>query len=135
MIRSIQVTEKCIHHLNGETKMTKIGYISTVLLSALMIAVPAYATTESNDVHVTITIKDHHFEPSEIKVPAGQKIKLTVKNLDSTAEEFESSDLHREKVIAGGKEAVITLRPLDKGSYKFVGEFHEETAHGIIIAE
>lgn len=102
-------------------------------LLACLAAFPVAAADEPNS--YTITIKDHRFEPSELKVPAGQKIKLLVKNTDATAEEFESHDLHREKVIPGGTEAVITLRPLDKGTYKFFGEFHEETAKGQIIAE
>ncbi len=95
----------------------------------------AYPVAAEESKSYTIIIKDHRFEPSELKVPAGQKIKLLVKNTDPTAEEFESHDLHREKVIPGGTEAVITLRPLDKGTYKFLGEFNEATAQGQIIAE
>ncbi len=83
----------------------------------------------------TLTIKDHRFTPAELKVPAGKKIRLIVKNEDATAEEFESHDLHREKIIAGGAEASFTLRPLDKGSYTFFGEFNPETAQGKLIAE
>ncbi len=49
----------------------------------------------------TLTIQDHRFEPAQLEVPAGKKLKLVVKNLDPTPEEFESHDLKREKVIAG----------------------------------
>jgi len=105
---------------------------SCVLLVCLA---PLHAQAEEEPKSYTITIKDHRFTPSELKVPAGHKIKLLVKNNDPTAEEFESHDLHREKIIPGGADAVITLRPLDKGTYKFFGEFHEETAQGYIIAE
>jgi hypothetical protein len=83
----------------------------------------------------TLTIKDHKFDPPELAVPAGQKIKLTVKNLDPTPAEFESYDLNREKIIKGGAEAVVTIGPLDAGTYKFFDEFHEDTATGIIRAE
>lgn len=106
-----------------------------VSCALLLCLAPLSAKAEEEPKSYTITIKDHRFTPSEIKVPAGQKIKLLVKNDDATAEEFESHDLHREKVIPGGSDAVITLRPLDKGTYKFFGEFHEETAQGKIIAE
>lgn len=103
------------------------------LLATLMLPTAlAHAAEEST---YTITIKNHRFEPAELKVPAGQKIKLIVKNADTTAEEFESHDLHREKIIAGGAEALINLRPLDKGTYKFFGEFHQDTAQGQLIAE
>lgn len=107
--------------------------IAAVCALLLCLAVPVAA--EETPASYTITIKNHRFEPSEIKVPTGQKIHLLVKNTDASAEEFESYDLRREKVIPGGTEAIINLRPLDKGTYKFFGEFHPETAQGQIIAE
>lgn len=83
----------------------------------------------------SLVIKDHRFSPEEIKVPAGKKIKLIVDNQDATPEEFESHDLKREKVIPGKSKANIFIGPLQSGKYSFVGEFHEKTAHGVIIAE
>src|ERR1035441_2981108 len=38
----------------------------------------------------TILIKDHQFNPLQLTVPAGQKLKITVDNQDPSAEEFES---------------------------------------------
>ncbi len=84
---------------------------------------------------VGLTIKDHHFVPAEIKVPAGKKIKLVVSNLDSTPEEFESHQLNREKVIAGNAKASIYVGPLAPGNYPFYGEFHQDTARGVLVAE
>jgi plastocyanin len=98
---------------------------------AIYIATGAFAA----DNEVVLTIKNHHFEPSEIKVPAGQKIKLIVHNQDVTAEEFESFELNREKVIAGGAKATIYIGPLSPGHYPFFGEFNEKTAQGAVIAE
>lgn len=83
----------------------------------------------------TLTIKEHRFEPAELRVPANQPATLTVKNLDPTPEEFESKPLRIEKVIPGNGEATFTLRPLKPGRYKFVGEFHEDEAKGEVIAE
>jgi plastocyanin len=83
----------------------------------------------------TLTIKDHRFDPDLLEVPAGKKLKLVVKNLDPTPEEFESHDLKREKVIAGKGQATISIGPLKPGTYKFVGEFHEATAQGQIVAK
>ena len=100
-------------------------------LIAALLAVPAAAA----DAEVTIELKDHKFTPAEVKVPADTAIKLTVKNIDATPEEFESHPLGVEKVIAGNASATIRLKPLAKGSYKFVGEYNEETAKGTIIAE
>ena len=89
----------------------------------------------SADDTFTISIKDHLFNPATLEVPAGKKLKLIVKNLDATPEEFESHELKREKVIAGKSQAIITIGPLKPGTYKFVGEYHETTAQGRIIAK
>ena len=100
-------------------------------LAALLLAAGAQAA----DPEVTLVIKNHRFEPSELKVKAGEKIKLVVHNQDSTPEEFESHALNREKVIPGKSTATIFIGPLKAGEYKFVGEFNEKTAKGVIVAK
>jgi plastocyanin len=89
----------------------------------------------AQDAALVLTIKDHRFEPAELQVPAGKKIRLLVKNVDATPEEFESPDLKREKVIPGKSEATIIFGPLKPGIYKFIGEFHESTAKGSVVAK
>lgn len=82
-----------------------------------------------------IIIKDHKFIPDKIEVPAGVKITLHIHNQDNTVEEFESFELKREKIIVSNGKARIPIGPLKPGEYKFFGEFHEETAQGVIIAK
>jgi plastocyanin len=82
-----------------------------------------------------IEIREHLFYPAEVRVPVGQKIKLQVINQDGTPEEFESFELNREKVIMGKRKATIFIGPLHPGEYPYFGEFHPETAQGVIIAE
>jgi Cupredoxin-like domain len=84
---------------------------------------------------VTITIKDHKFQPAEFTVPANKRISLTVINDDATPEEFESRPLKVEKVIPGKSQATVQFGPLKAGSYKFEGEFNSRTAQGVVIAE
>ena len=85
----------------------------------------------------TLTIKNHVFEPKELKVPAGQKFKLLVTNQDATPAEFESKALAREKVIAPKTTGTIILGPLKPGRYPFVEEFHETQpgAQGTLAVE
>ena len=109
-----------------------LGAAAVIALGCALVVPRAVAAEEAE---ITISLKDHKFDPAEIKVPADKAIKLTVNNLDATAEEFESHPLGVEKVIAGKGTATIRLKPLAKGSYKFVGEYHEDTAKGTIIAE
>ena len=84
---------------------------------------------------LTLVIRNHRFEPTELKVPANQRVKLIVHNQDSTPEEFESHSLNREKVIPGGAKATIFIGPLKPGRYTFFGEFNEATAKGAVVAE
>jgi len=84
---------------------------------------------------VKVAIKDHQFAPSEIHVHAGQDVILSVTNMDATPEEFDSSALKVEKVIAGNGTGSIRLRRLAPGRFPFMGEYHEDTAKGVVIAE
>jgi plastocyanin len=101
-----------------------------LLYLCLLLTTAAFAADE-----FTLVIKDHRFEPAEITVPAGKKIKLIVQNQDATPEEFESHSLNREKVIAGKSSASIFIGPLKPGTYPFVGEYNEKTAKGVIVAK
>ena len=93
------------------------------------------ATAGAAEPEVLLTIRNNRFEPQEVHVPAGQKVRLTVHNMDAAAEEFESHELNRERVIAPGGVAIIYIGPLEAGRYPFYGEFHEDTAHGTVVAE
>ena len=83
----------------------------------------------------TILIENHRFVPDRLEIPSGKKVKLLVENKDATPEEFESSQLKVEKVIPGKAKATIFLGPLKAGEYKFVGEFNDKTARGVIVAK
>lgn len=107
--------------------------LSVMVFGALTIF--AASASLAAEAEYTLVIQDHRFQPAELVVPAGKKIKLRVENRDATAEEFESHDLNREKVIAGKSSATIFIGPLKAGSYRFVGEFNEATAQGAIIAQ
>jgi plastocyanin domain-containing protein len=84
---------------------------------------------------IPVTIEGNKFTPDEIRVKAGAPAVLVVTNKDKTPEEFESKDLRIEKVIPAGKTMKIRLPSLKPGTYSFVGEYHEATAKGRIIAE
>ena len=82
-----------------------------------------------------LAISNHRFEPAELTVPAGTRIKLVVHNQDSTPEEFESHSLNREKVIPGGAKATIYIGPLTPGRYEFFGDFNQKTAQGVVVVQ
>ena len=82
-----------------------------------------------------LTLRDHRFTPSELRVPANVKIRLVVDNQDATPEEFDSHALNREKVIPGKSRATIYIGPLTPGRYPFMGEFNAATAQGAVVAQ
>jgi plastocyanin len=82
-----------------------------------------------------LVIKDHQFQPAELTVPAGKKIKVVIENRDASPEEFESHSLNREKLIAANASVSIYIGPLSVGRYPFYGEFNEATAQGVIVAK
>ena len=103
-----------------------------VLASGLLIGAGAASAQETE---VRLVIRDHKFTPAELNVPAGKKIKLVIENQDSTAEEFESDELKREKVIPPKGQVSVFVGPLEPGRYPFYGEYNKNTAKGVLIAK
>jgi plastocyanin len=106
--------------------------MKSVLLvcAALAIATPAFA-----DAPIEMTLKDHKFTPAQVTVKAGQPITIHLTNKDATAEEFDSTSLKVEKVVAGGSDGMVRIRPLSPGKYPFMGEYHSSTAQGLVIVK
>ena len=103
---------------------------SLLLAAAFVIAAPALA-----DAPIMLTLQNHKFTPSVIKVKANQPAMITMVNKDGTAEEFDSSELKIEKVVAGNQSGSIRIRALKPGTYHFMGEYHDKTAQGVVIAQ
>ncbi len=105
-----------------------------ILVLAGIAGLLVWAAAAQADDYV-LTIKNHRFTPTEIKVPANKRVQITVVNDDATPEEFESHEMKVEKVIPGKSKGVVRIGPLKPGRYPFFGEFHEATAKGTVIAE
>lgn len=103
--------------------------VPLLILILILGALPAHAADP-----VRLTLKDHRFVPDEVTVPAGERFKIEVTNEDDTPEEFESHDLKVEKIVTAGGKITVSVGPLKPGTYRFVGEYHEDTATGTIIA-
>lgn len=107
----------------------------TVFAALGVIGLLALVAAPARSDDYVLTIKDHRFTPAEIKVPANQRVAITVINEDATAEEFDSGALKVEKVVAGKSKGVVRIGPLKPGRYPFIGEYHEATAKGVVVAE
>src|SRR4029077_6675467 len=118
------------------TRMTSMMRRQAVTASGIAAALILFASVAfAQDPEFKIVIENHKFDPAEVTVPANTKVKLVVENKDATAEEFESKELKREKVIAGKSPAVIPVGPPKAGRYPFFGEFNPKTAQGALIVK
>jgi hypothetical protein len=114
--------------------MSHVNRFSMLVLAFAFGALPS--SVRADDPYALgLTLKDHVFDPPELKAPAGKEIAITLKNEDNSFEEFDGDSLHTEKIVPGKGKVTIKLRPLTTGRYPFRGEFHDATAQGLLIVE
>ena len=111
--------------------MNRRRFFAVVLLASS--ALPTARSAQAEDaVSLSLTIKDRKFEPAELHAPVGRALEIHVTNLNTIPSEFESNDLHFEKIVPVGKEAVVRVRPQQAGRYSFFDDFHRET-QGVLV--
>jgi len=102
----------------------------------LLLILSAFSMSAAAEVkEYTLTLRNHKFVPATLTIPANTKVKLLVVNEDATPEEFESHELNREKIVTGKGRITVYVGPLKPGKYPFFGEFHMDTAQGVLIAK
>jgi hypothetical protein len=104
-------------------------------LFGLACTLPAVMAFGSDLLTFKLEMKDGKFIPPRIEVPAGQRIKIEVHNIGSSAAEFESVELRKEKVLAPGAQSFVVIAPLRPGEYKFFDDFHLNMPQGVIVAK
>jgi plastocyanin len=104
-----------------------------LLGAALAVAATGAPARADDTVQLSITMKDHQFDPAELHAPPGKTIAIHVKNLNPIVSEFESSDLHFEKIVPVGAEGVVYVRPQQPGRYNFFDDFHHETQGFLVV--
>lgn len=93
---------------------------------------PAAAT---DDPLFAIKAAEGRFEPAELVVPAATAFKVRVTNAEAAPIEFESFELHRERVVQPGDTITVNMPSLAPGTYKFFDDFHSDTPAGAIIVK
>jgi plastocyanin len=124
------------HHVTHGSTAPQPSIRRILILSAALLAIgSAVIDAAAAESEVLLVIREHRFDPAEVKVPANQRVRLVVHNQDASAEEFDSHLLNREKVVPAQSKVTIFIGPLKPGRYPFVGEYHEATAKGVVVAE
>lgn len=107
--------------------------IRVAIAAALLASSLAVHAADVPEFH--LAIQGHAYQPTELKIPADTKVKLVIENRDASPEEFESTEFNREKIVLPNSTITVYVGPLKRGSYKFFGDFHQETAQGRLIVE
>lgn len=104
--------------------------ISTMAI--LTAAVPALAASDATP---ELRYQNGRFEPATLQVTANSPFKVMVTNGDKAPIEFESFELHRERVVRPGQTITVYMPPLEPGSYKFFDDFNHAAPEGVIISK
>jgi plastocyanin len=113
-----------------------MGYVmKSVTAVALLSALVSLATMAIADDATTleVSVKDHKFEPAEVKAAAGSAIVFKVKNLDAAPIEFESEPLQFETVVKPNAEMLIKVKPQKPGRYVFFDDLHQDTMGALVV--
>ncbi len=82
-----------------------------------------------------IVFKNGVIDPLRLEVPAKTRFRLEIVNEDDAPAEFESVELHKEKVLAPKSQTVMVIRTLDPGEYNFFDDFHPGSAPAVLVAK
>jgi len=105
-------------------KISILGCLAAMLLGAALA-----------DDTVELKAAGGTFQPQQLVVPAGTPFKIKVTNGEKVPVEFESFELHRERVIQPGETITVNMPALAAGSYKFFDDFNDKTPQGEIVAK
>ena len=107
---------------------------STCRLAALVLLPLTGGPALAQGASPTLTLQNHQFVPAELTIPANTKVELIVRNQQTTPAEFESSSLHREKVVPPGGQISVFVGPLAPGRYEFFDDFNQ-SARGVVVVK
>lgn len=102
--------------------------IITLTLALVFAAAPARADTSP-----LITVDAQGFQPKELALPPGKKVKLTIHNKGPLPAEFESYDLSREVIVPPGSRVSVYVGPLEAGRYKFFNDFNQSQTGAVVV--
>ena len=102
---------------------------------AALIALAAPAAAEDEGPTFQIVFRNGAIAPLRLEVPAKTRLRLTIRNEDDAPAEFESVELHKEKVLAPHSETIMVIRTLDPGEYQFFDDFHPGAPPAVLVAK
>jgi hypothetical protein len=102
---------------------------------ALLTLLAPLAAARADEPAFTIEFKDGVVNPLRLEVPANTRFRLDLRNSGATPAEFESTELHKEKVLAPDSSSTLVFRTLDPGEYTFFDDFHPDAPKAVLQAK
>lgn len=113
--------------------------IVLTLLSAGALLIAGAGLARADDTPTfSIEMHDGTITPLRLEVPANKRFRIELHNTGKTAAEFESSELHLEKVLAPNNPSptpVLVIRSLDPGEHVFFDDLHADAPKIILFAK
>ena len=104
--------------------------IASLGLLAMLVAPAARAADDSSQ----LRFHSGAVEPASLALPANTPTKLQVTNSGDAAVEFESFELHRERVVQPGQTITVYIPALPPGTYPFFDDFSHGAVKGEIVS-
>jgi hypothetical protein len=102
----------------------------------ILIGAAAFGRAAAEEMPVfSIQFKDGTIAPLRLEVPARRSFKIELHNTGKTPAEFESTELHLEKVLAAQSSSFIVIRRLGPGEHMFFDDFHPGTPQAVLVAK
>lgn len=111
------------------TAKTLVATIASIAMLAIF-AAPSRADDDSS----ILRFNRGTVEPARLMLPANTPVKLQVINAGDAAVEFESFELHRERVVQPGQTITVNIPRLAPGTYEFVDDFSHGAVKGEIVS-
>lgn len=108
--------------------------VSTAAALSIFASLAMTSTSLAADESSELRFSNGRFEPAMLTLPANQPVKLQVTNAGTAAFEFESFELHRERVVQPGQTITVYIPALKPGTYPFFDDFNRDAANGQIVA-
>jgi heme/copper-type cytochrome/quinol oxidase subunit 2 len=114
------------------TLKTSFTIATTAIVSMTLVTMSAVPIRAAGD--SSLRFHAGAVEPASLTLPANTPIKLQVTNDGDTAVEFESFELHRERVVQPGQTITVYIPALPPGTYPFFDDFSHGAVKGEIVS-
>ena len=107
---------------------------TSIIAAMAILAVFAAPAARAADDSSQLQFHAGAVEPASLTLPANTPVKLQVTNSGDAAVEFESFELHRERVVQPGQTITVYIPALPPGTYPFFDDFSHGAVKGEIVS-